>query len=163
MVKELAIIKILEKQYMAILQMVKWKAKDSYIFQVEIIIQGNSNLIKRKGEEHTFGLDRKKIIMKANLDLEKGMEEELFGGQMEAGMKDNLRKVFKKVLVLFLGEITLNNIKEGGKKELLMDKVNNISKMDKDMKVNSNKISLMAKEFSIKMIRQSTEFGETMS
>ena len=120
-------------------------------------------MIKNKEEELISGLDKSKIIIRDNLDLEKGMAEGLFGGLMEAGTKDSLKKVYKKVLEHFLEETILNNTKEDGKEEHLMAKESNIFKMDKDMKANLNKISLMDKVYFIRMTRLCMEYGETMS
>ena len=53
-------------------------------------------------EELITGLEKNQMFMKDNLKEEKGMEEEHFGGVMEAGMKGNSEKVFKVAMVAYI-------------------------------------------------------------
>lgn len=67
------------------------KVKANYTFPQVIIMSDNSNLIKNKVEVDTIGLENNQIFMKENLRQEKEMEEELSGGLMVVGMKENSR------------------------------------------------------------------------
>ena len=91
------------------------------------------------------------------------MEEEHFGGLMVVGMKVNLDKVYKVDMVLYLGKEGINNIKDLGIMECLMEKEFNILKMDNALKVHLNKINFMEMVYFIKMILLFMEFGKIMS
>lgn len=49
-----------------------------------------------------IGPENSRIFMKASLKQEKEMEEELFGGQMEVGMKESLRMGFSVVMESYI-------------------------------------------------------------
>jgi hypothetical protein len=111
-------------------------------------------------EAYINGQESNLIYMKVNLSKAKEMVEVHFGGQMEVGMKVNLGMVYKVVMVYYTEMEELLNIKVLGIMVCLMAKEHNTSKMDKNMKVHSNKINFMEMVYFIKMIQLYMVYGK---
>ncbi len=135
------------------------KVKENFTLQQEIITLVNSDLIKRKVEEFTLGLEKKAMFIRDSLKQEKEMVGVLFGGQMVAGMKEISEMVSKVDGECFTEKEDIVNTKVTGIMVCLMEKAPNISKMDSVMKVHLSKTSSMEKEYFTKMIQSFTEFG----
>lgn len=80
------------------------------------------------------------------------MEEVLFGGQMEAGMKEISKTEFKAVWAYYIEKAETSNIKESGTTACSMAKVPNISTTAKDMKATSSKTNSTEMAYSTKTI-----------
>jgi len=133
--------------------MVSLKVRENFTLQLETTMLVNLDLIKRKVEEFILGLEKKAMFIKDSLRREKEMVEVLFGGQMEAGMKEISEMVFKVDGEFFIEKEGIVNTKVTGIMVCLMEKAPSISKMVSDMKVPLSKISSMVKVYFIKMIR----------
>lgn len=103
-------------------------------------------------EDFINGQENNLIYMKDSLLKVKEMGEELSGGLMEVGIKDNLEMEYKVVTGYYIEMVDMLNIKDLGIMVCLMEKVHNSFRMVKNIKVHSSKINSMEMVYSIKMI-----------
>lgn len=148
---------------MVILKMDSWRAKESCTSQQVIIILVSSNLIKKKAEGLTIGLENRIMYMRVSSRVENGMEEELFGGRMEVGTKEDSEKVCRRGLEFYIERTKRSSIKVNGWMVCSTDKANSSFRMDRNMKVILNRINSMVTECFIKMTRLFTGFGRIMN
>lgn len=85
------------------------------------------------------------------------------GGQMEAGMKDNLEMEYKVVMVSYIEKVGINNMKDHGTMVCLMVRELNSFKMVKNIKELSSKINSMEKVYSTRMIQLFMEYGKIIN
>ncbi len=140
-----------------------FKAKDNSISPQEITILVSLSSIKRKEEEFIIGLANKVMFMKGSLGQGSEMDEEPFGGVMEAGTRATLRMEFRADGESSTEKGEIVSTKEIGITECLTAKVRNISKTVKDTKAHLRRINSMVKAYSTKTILLFMEFGRTMS
>lgn len=153
MEKDYAFLKTHIKLSTANFIMDNYKAKDNYILLLEIIMQVNSDLIKKKAEAHIIGQESNLMCIKESLKEENVMEEERFGGQMEVGMKAISKMGCKVDSEYYIDKVEINNIREFGTMVCSMVKEFNTSTTVKDIKVVSNRTSSMEMVYFTKMIQ----------
>jgi hypothetical protein len=152
MEKVSASLKAPTRSFMEISTMGSSRGKDNYILPLETIILGNLDLIKNKVAEYIIGQEKRAMFMKDNSRLAKEMAKELFGGVMEAGMKDNLETESKADGEFYIARVGIDNMRETGTMVCLTGREFNFSRMGNVMREHSNKTNFMEKVFSIKMI-----------
>lgn len=91
------------------------------------------------------------------------MAEALFGGLTVAGIKANLEMEFKVDMGSYIETEDTQSMRDLGIMECLMEKVPNISRMDKNIKGRLKKTNSMGTEFFTKTILLYTEFGKIIS
>ena len=133
--------------------MVSLKVMVNFILPLETTMWDNLDLTRRKEEVSILGLESRAMSMRESSREEKGMEKELSGGQMVAGMKVSSEMEYNQAGEYSIVKADIDSTRATGTMVCLMAREHNTSRTVNVTRVHSSRTNSTETAYSTKTTR----------